>query len=121
MCRNLTWLGALLAATALAAAQPPDAGAPPGPLTPTQLGETLRKLGFEPETISKTKDWYRFPIDRDGLKIYYNVRLYNKNRLLLFTNLVEIPENAPAPALRRLLEENDTLGRSNFIYNKGDK
>jgi uncharacterized protein (TIGR03067 family) len=118
MTRTLPWLGALLAAAAVGAAQPQDAG----PLTPTQLGEILEKLGLEPKAVSKTKDWYQVVIDREGLKFFYNIRLHdNRKQLLIYTSLAEIPDNAPPAALRRLLEENDRLGRPNFVYNKTDK
>jgi len=118
MFRTLPWLGALLAAAAVGAAQPPDSA----PLTPTQLGDMLDKLGLEPKVISKDKDWYQVTIDRDGLKFFYNVKLHdNRRQLLLFMSLVVVPANAPAASLRRLLEENDTLGRPSFIYNKAEK
>jgi uncharacterized protein (TIGR03067 family) len=118
MMRALPWLGALLAAAAVSTAQPPDGG----PLTPTQLGEMLEKLGFEPKSLAATKDRYQFWIERDGVRFQYNLSLADsRKQLWLSTGLVEIPENAPPAALRRLLEENDTLGRPNFVCNKSNR
>jgi uncharacterized protein (TIGR03067 family) len=121
MTRRLISLGILLAATT--AARPQDAGGPSPPrLTHKRLGEMLTKLGFEPK--ERRNDYYHISIARDKLTFTYVVRhLDRRGVILLDTKLGDLPDNEQAPplALRRLLEENEALGPTMFIYVKAEK
>jgi uncharacterized protein (TIGR03067 family) len=125
--RSLVGSVVLLAAAAVATAQDAKPGPtpPPGGYTLAQLGETLKKLGYEPEAIGNAKDSFRIAITRNDRKITYTLWIDSVNAAVIWcdTVLARFSDKCQpnAEALRRLLEENDRIGPSVFNYDKADR
>src|SRR5262245_46520609 len=120
--RSLVGSVVLLAALTAATAQDAKPGPtpPPGGYTPAQLGETLKKLGYEPEATGSAKDTFRIAITRTDRKITHVLRVDPVDATVIWcdTTLARFSEKCQpnAEAMRRLLEKNDRIGPAMFSY-----
>ena len=107
------------------AAQPANPVAPPpGGYTPAQLVEALTKLGYEPTVYGAKKDRCWISLNRGDYRTTVNFSFATDLTLLWMDcplSTVAFPAQAPAKALRQLLEENERISPAHFVFDDSDK
>jgi hypothetical protein len=137
---QISWLLASLVAlacgTAALADDPPAKSAAPRPpeekktapassgraLTPETLPEFLENMGYEPKVLESKS--CELKIETGTWTVYVTVGVSpNQQHVWLSASFPVVPDPAkiPASVLRRMLEENDSIGPAHFVFNKSQK
>jgi uncharacterized protein (TIGR03067 family) len=119
-CMSLAWAMASAQDAQPPAKKPDVAGQP---LTTTTLKEMLDKLGFEAEVIGSKKDLFLIRQDRDGWKIPIHLYVSDNGEYLWLYMYVRIddPQQMPAEAMLKLLEQNHKILPAHFSFNPTSK
>ena len=97
---------------------------PPGGYTPEKLIEALTKLGYEPTVYGTNKDRCWVSLNRGDYRTTVAFSFTTDRTTVWFDcplSTVAFPAQAPAKAMRALLEENERIDPAHFTYDTTEK
>jgi uncharacterized protein (TIGR03067 family) len=97
---------------------------PPGGYQPDELIQTLTKLGYEPTVYGTNKDRCWISLNRGNYRTTVAFTVTSDRSTVWFDcplSTIAFPAQAPAKAMRQLLDENERIGPTHFTYDTGEK